>query len=263
MSNMRHDLWLAQLATNDVTDRITVRNLEATVHAGVDVWGRKKPQRVLLSTTLHLAQSSNSAAEADALDNSTVHYGLLSKDLKKCMEKDEANWMTTEQLASSLHDCIRQTAAKTAIHASELNVFYPKGSMAGDGAGLLWAFTSRVGPFSRVLYLRNLRILCVIGINANERLKKQPVVVNVWIEGLSDDRTDDYIHLEAILVEAISESSFETLESLATMAVQRLRQDFFRPGGDDESFIRLRVEKPMAVPFADAPAIEILRAVRA
>jgi hypothetical protein len=46
------------------------------------------------------------------------------------------------------------------------------------------------------------------------------------------------------------------------MVVRELREKFFAKG-DENSYIRLRVEKPLAVPFADAPAIEILRPVRA
>jgi hypothetical protein len=46
------------------------------------------------------------------------------------------------------------------------------------------------------------------------------------------------------------------------MVVQQLRQQFFTED-DEGAYIRLRVAKPMAVPFADAPAIEILRPVKA
>jgi hypothetical protein len=45
------------------------------------------------------------------------------------------------------------------------------------------------------------------------------------------------------------------------MVVRELREKFFTEK-DEKSYIRLRVEKPLAVPFAAAPAIEILRPVR-
>jgi len=44
------------------------------------------------------------------------------------------------------------------------------------------------------------------------------------------------------------------------MVVQQLRKKFFTEA-DQGAYIRLRVAKPIAVPFADAPAIEILRPV--
>ena len=46
------------------------------------------------------------------------------------------------------------------------------------------------------------------------------------------------------------------------MVVRELRTKFFTKEGDEGSYIRLRVEKPLAVPFADAPSIEILRRVK-
>jgi hypothetical protein len=46
------------------------------------------------------------------------------------------------------------------------------------------------------------------------------------------------------------------------MVIRELREKFFIKEEDKECFIRLRVEKPLAVPFADAPSIEILRPVR-
>lgn len=44
--------------------------------------------------------------------------------------------------------------------------------------------------------------------------------------------------------------------------VEELRAKFFTREDDQEAYIRLRMQKPMAVPFADAPAVEITRSVR-
>lgn len=63
-----------------------------------------------------------------------------------------------------------------------------------------------------------------------------------------------------IAQQVIADSSFETLESLSTKVVEELRKNYFTEE-DNDSTIRLRVEKPLAVSFADAPAIEILRPV--
>lgn len=46
------------------------------------------------------------------------------------------------------------------------------------------------------------------------------------------------------------------------MVVRELREKFFTKDEDKGAYIRLRVEKPLAVPFADAPAIEIMRPVK-
>jgi hypothetical protein len=58
----------------------------------------------------------------------------------------------------------------------------------------------------------------------------------------------------------ISASEFQ---SMLEWTVQSLRKQFFTREEDQDSIIRLRIEKPLAVPFADAPAVEIMRPVRA
>jgi hypothetical protein len=64
-------------------------------------------------------------------------------------------------------------------------------------------------------------------------------------------------------VQNISASEFQTLETMLEWTVQLLRKQFFTREEDQDSIIRLRIEKPLAVPFADAPAVEITRPVRA
>lgn len=58
----------------------------------------------------------------------------------------------------------------------------------------------------------------------------------------------------------IQETSFETLEMLADFTITQLRKkmlDAVLPG----TRVQLRIEKPRAVAFADAPAVEIVRDV--
>jgi dihydroneopterin aldolase len=60
----------------------------------------------------------------------------------------------------------------------------------------------------------------------------------------------------------ISSSEFQTIESMLDWVVQLLREQFFTRDEDQAAVVRLRIEKPLAVPFADAPAVEITRAIR-
>jgi dihydroneopterin aldolase len=63
-------------------------------------------------------------------------------------------------------------------------------------------------------------------------------------------------------LQEISATDFQTIESMLEWVVQLLRQQFFTKEEDKDAWIKLRIEKPMAVPFADAPAVEITRPVR-
>jgi dihydroneopterin aldolase len=275
---IRQALWDAELTRSGHFDKIIVQNLEVTVNAGTDVWGRKKTQRALISVTVTLDQQFASASTTDTVDGSTVHYGTLSKAIQAQLQQNaSSSWISTAELSTTVADSVRKVADSTPIYAVETNVCYLKGSMFGDGAGYVTSSIEPSGQRSNVLYLRNVRIPCLIGVNSNERLQKQPVVLNIWIECVNEVRADDYAKLETLLftvclcynvlkveidtLQQISASEFQTLESMLEWAAQLLRQQFFT-SEDNDAWIRLRIEKPLAVPFADAPAVEIMRLVK-
>jgi dihydroneopterin aldolase len=199
ISLVRQTVWDAELARSEHFDKILVQNLEVTVNAGKDVWGRKKKQRALISVTVTLEDKFASASSTDTVDNSTIHYGILSKAIQARFAADHQEWMSTSQLSSSIAESVRTVAGSTGIHAIETNVRYLKGCMFGDGAGHITSKIEKMDMCSSVLYLHNVRIPCLIGVNSNERLQKQPVVVNLWIDGVDGSRIDDYPELESLL----------------------------------------------------------------
>lgn len=193
-------IWHARPAQTAVTDKITVHNLQASVEAGVDVWDRPKKQRALLTVALSLAKPFESAAQADALDNSTVHYGILSKAIQAHVD-GQAGRLDTGQLADSIFNVVRNTAGETPLTSIEVAVFYPKGSMFGDGVELSLGKSLLNQEMYIQLHLRNVRIPCLIGVNANERQQKQPVVVNIWVDCLAAHRNEHYQKLETAVVD--------------------------------------------------------------
>ncbi|KAJ9636270.1 hypothetical protein H2201_006249 [Coniosporium apollinis] len=241
-------------------DKVSVRNISLTANAGLDVWGRKKEQPVFVSVSLSLARSFQSAAEGDVVDSSTVHYGRLSKNIiSSVKEKTSEDWRGTHELAKLVREaCLQSADSPNIIGASEVEIYFPKSSMLGDGAGYRLSTNHSSGDTSRVLYIKNIRVPTIIGVNSHERWSKQAVVANLWIDKLLIPRVADLQgQAEKILTETVGNSNFETLESLATTVAAKIEAEFFQnnlPGAS----IRLRVEKPVAVPFADAPAIEIV-----
>lgn len=195
--------WNAQLSLGGggPFDKIMVQNLQVVVNAGKDVWGREKRQRALISVTLSLEKQFASASSTDSVDGSTVHYGTLSKAIQARFSDDSMSWSSTAALSAAVSQCIRDVAGSTEIRAIETDVCYQKGSMLGEGAGHITSCLEKMGTWSSVLYLRNIRIPCLIGVNANERLQKQPVEVNIWVDGIAGSRVDDYPQLESLLFE--------------------------------------------------------------
>ncbi|KAG9194096.1 hypothetical protein G6011_04131 [Alternaria panax] len=259
---VRQAQWEAEAASSGHYDKIMVQNLEVVVNAGRDVWGREKKQRALISVTLTLGKQFTTASSTDSVDDSTVHYGTLSKAVQARFKDETMAWLSTAALSTAVSECVRHVAGSTDIYAIETNVCYLKGSMFGEGAGHITSCIEKSGTKSNILYLRNVRIPCLIGVNSNERLQKQPIVLNVWVDNVDDSRVEDYPQLETLLFELISESTFQTIESLLAWLVEELKQKFFTQDVDQNAWIKLRIGKPHAVPFADAPAVEITRSVR-
>lgn len=203
---IRHSAWQAKLATHGIPDQIKVQNLQIVTNAGVDAWGRPRTQPVLLTVTLHLDKPFDSAAQADSLDSSTIHYGQLSKHIISTVGGSSAR-LETRDLAQLVLESVMGIAGRTGLRGIEIDIQYPKGSLMGDAAGYIYAaYTPPHRPaeesaLSRVLYLRNVRIPCIIGVNSNERKQKQPAVVNLWIDCVSPQRSDDYTKLESVLTE--------------------------------------------------------------
>ncbi|KAF1831284.1 hypothetical protein BDW02DRAFT_572204 [Decorospora gaudefroyi] len=258
---VRQAQWDAEAVQSGHYDKIMVQNLDVVVNAGKDVWGRPKRQRAFISVTLTLGKQFTSASSTDSVDSSTVHYGTLSKAIQAHFQRDDLAWMSTAELSLAVSQCVRNVAGSTDIYAIETNVCYLKGSMFGEGAGHVTSSIEKSGTRSSVMYLRNVRIPSLIGVNSNERLQKQPVDVNIWVDNMAESRIDDYPQLEKLLFDLISEATFQTIESLLAWLIDELRQKHFTQEVDSNAWIRLRVSKPQAVPFADAPAVEITRPV--
>lgn len=208
------------------TDKVIVRNLFTQAKAGTDVWGRKQQQPALISITLHLSKPFDSAAQRDTVDQSTVHYGILSKAVKSTIENPEEDWRSTAELASVIEAVIWKCAPTTdLIAAFEIEISYPKGSILGDGVSYLYCKSfpdgqSTRGLESRVLHLKNMRLPCMIGANDHERFRKQAIVANLWVDALGNlDSGDSYTNAEDILVKVTND--LDPIDKCTTLSQTR------------------------------------------
>ncbi|KAL1297942.1 hypothetical protein AAFC00_006455 [Neodothiora populina] len=238
-------------------DGIAVNNLQlqSSPHNGLDAWGREKEQPVLLSVRLSFKSSFDSAAEQDALDSSTVHYGILSKTLRAT--KPEESWGSLSGLGETVHKTITaMLPGPDLLESLAIQVKLPKASLLGEAVILNRQHTNE--SVCNTLHLVDICLPTLIGVNANEREAKQKLIINVWINGLSDKDCDSYTQLEATLTQIIDLTGYETLESLVLHIVRNLYKNYV-PLQQSGTSIRISLAKPQAVPFADAPAIEIYR----
>lgn len=111
------------------------------------------------------------------------------------------------------------------------------------------------------IHIRDLRLRCIVGINPEERQKKQDVEINITLHtdlrtaGKTDAIQDtvDYRSIKLRVVEEVEASSF--------FLVERLAEHIARLCLADPKVLRVRVlvEKPVALRFARTVGVEIVR----
>ncbi|KAI0506118.1 Dihydroneopterin aldolase-domain-containing protein [Xylaria bambusicola] len=160
------------------------------------------------------------------------------------------------------------------LRSLSLTIHLPKASLLGDGVSLTTTTCfvdadeltdeKKKNPqrsYARSLRLHSLRVPTLIGVNPNEREAKQMVVVDVEIDCF-DVLDDIHTELEGLVVATLEASSFETLEALGTHVADKILDEFRIQGSPQRMRergwqIKVCLEKPIAVPFADCPAVEV------
>jgi FolB domain-containing protein len=111
------------------------------------------------------------------------------------------------------------------------------------------------------IHIKDLFLRCIIGINPDERIKRQDVLINITLyadlmkAGQSDDMADtvNYKQIKNRIVEMVEQSSFFLVERLA----ERIAESCLEDSG--VQYVNVLVEKPGALRFARSVGVEILR----
>ena len=237
-----------------------------------DVWGLHKELPAYFDIHIHLKQSFASAADRDALDESTIHYGQLAKKIRSACTPGSGPLDALSEVEEAVMAMGLKSGNRSIIAESHIDLHLPKASMYGDMLLLRnWArFGDKNAPISSGLdfELQNLRLMGLIGVNDYERTGKQPIVATLCVTilehghgprtALTTRQIDGLLALEKTMVQIVEESSLETLESLGDFATKAVI-DVLRGQGHVNAGVTLRLEKPKAIPFADAAVVEITR----
>lgn len=116
------------------------------------------------------------------------------------------------------------------------------------------------GAVDRV-FIRDLAIRCIIGIDAHERQEKQDVLVHITMHvdlrqaGRTDalEDTIDYRALKKRILERAGQSQFHLVEALAQSIAEECLRD------ERVERVEVAVEKPGALRFARTVGVEIVR----
>ncbi|KAF3387603.1 Folic acid synthesis protein fol1 [Penicillium rolfsii] len=106
--------------------------------------------------------------------------------------------------------------------------------------------------------IEGIRCYCILGVNSHERVEKQAVIVSLSFEGpgqlaWGSTVVDTYVALTRAVAEKVDETTFQTVEALATFIARIVTVDF----GNER--VTVRVEKPSALAFVQRSGVEITR----
>jgi dihydroneopterin aldolase/2-amino-4-hydroxy-6-hydroxymethyldihydropteridine diphosphokinase/dihydropteroate synthase len=251
-------------------DTIYLRRLSLTTTiAPGDVWSRQgKPTPVQLSVQLRLpARALAAPASSDDVEE-TISYGVLAKRLTGAIAAQKDGFGTLKHFAEFVRDEARALArAKNA--QVDVEAVLGEGLLLAKGLGILLGADAEEG----ILFVDELRVACVVGVNPHERLQKQWVVINLTLWEMPSTLWTEYpaavkkvvdvschaLDLLArgccvlISAQAVETSEYLTIETLATEVARVLCVE------SGVGKITVAVEKPSALTFAKGSGVQITR----
>lgn len=191
---------------------VSVRNLSCTSSAALDAWGRPgKSQPLLVSASVSFRQPFATASASDSVTGGdTVHYGEMSKEILAAVKRGTDSSLSAQlgtacAVLTGKREGSKVLMDKTKVKAFDVRLLLPKASLMGEGVSLrtlaVLGEEGRTERYGCVLKLHRLRVPVLVGVNANERERKQIVVADVEIDQW-DHKHDVYTELEEIVVKA-------------------------------------------------------------
>ncbi|KAI1314336.1 trifunctional dihydropteroate synthetase [Mortierella claussenii] len=253
-----------------MTDKICIRDLTVRNIIGVDAWERSKRQPIIINLVVYTSVSQ--AGDTDHLPYS-IHYGVLCKTVEAHSEQTE--FRSVEALADSI---ARVVIAKCHAPKITVRVDKPRALLHAASAGVEitrsrsdYTEEQLVGTVPTpllfnhqdIIFVKDLRLSCIIGVNPWEREEEQVVVLNLQIYPGFDDtpdrkadyvsRTHNYRTIVRTITKYIEASAYKTVEafvtSVARIAIEKCHV----------SKITVKMEKPSAIVFAGSAGVEITR----
>ncbi|RKP05818.1 Dihydropteroate synthase-like protein [Thamnocephalis sphaerospora] len=243
-------------------DWIMVQDLRVHATLGMDGWERRKLQPVMLNLAAHVNVCA--AGESDLLVDS-VSYSALAKTAQKFTEGSQHQ--TTEALVNTLaHVLLREYP----IERVRIRVDRPRTLLHAVSAGIEVErtpddYTEELGDATLyrptdVIFIKELRLNTIIGVNSWERREKQTVLVSLKVHPDARLRTTaslprpyNFRTIVRTVTQATENSAYKTVEALASVIARICVERCHVPR------ITVLAEKPSALLFARAAAVQITR----
>ncbi|PPQ73913.1 hypothetical protein CVT26_006661 [Gymnopilus dilepis] len=248
------------------TDIIFVDTLRLSANIGRDCWGRHRAQPIEISVYLHLQESYlRAAAESDDVVDS-VHYGHLTKSISILInsrsESDSSGFTDVDELIGAVTNKACELAGDA---AAEVRVVLdvPKLILLASGFSVdVTTVKQEDGSFlvsSKKVFVNDIIVPVIIGVNPPEREEKQRVVVNiVFYENTSAPERKaalpNYTEIISRISKDIEASSYLTLEKFVMEIVRTACLS-----SEKIYAVCARAQKPSALSFARSSGVEITR----
>ena len=111
------------------------------------------------------------------------------------------------------------------------------------------------------IYIRDLTCRCIVGINPDEREKKQDILLNITLfADLRDACRSDDIH-DTVDYKGIKQSVIDFVEQSSFFLIERLADEVARIALANERVhaVEVTIDKPGALRFARSVAVSIFR----
>ena len=120
---------------------------------------------------------------------------------------------------------------------------------------------SDISVFSDKIYIRDLEIRCIIGVNQVERTEKQDVVINVilFTDTRKAGRTDALA--DSVDYKRVKKAILSLVESSEFLLIEKLADEIAKVCLDDSKVqkVKVTVDKPGALRYTRSVAVEIVR----
>ena len=179
------------------TDIISIDRLGLSAIVGLDCWGRRRAQPIVISVYLHLTPDGflSRAGKSDSITD-TIDYGSLTKTVAQYVENKENGFEDVFEDVRHLIDGVVERVFEAAgQNGKEVRVVVelPKLVPLADGGMAVEVNATRgAQSTAQKVYVKDLVLSVVIGVKDPERNEKQRVVVNLEVSEQENVTIDNY-----------------------------------------------------------------------
>jgi dihydroneopterin aldolase/2-amino-4-hydroxy-6-hydroxymethyldihydropteridine diphosphokinase/dihydropteroate synthase/2-amino-4-hydroxy-6-hydroxymethyldihydropteridine diphosphokinase/dihydropteroate synthase len=251
-------------------DRILIKNLRVKGHLGASHWQLDEGQMLIFNIIGYLQFQPTDNI------NDTVSYFTISEHIQQFLE-EERKCKTLERLADIVAlDClelglksvqVQIEKSHALLHADTVGIRIERNQA---DIGYLKAITAMEKnipqPYPNtedVIFIKDLQINCIIGVNTFERIEKQRIILNIdvyfpptpiYSTGRIPPR-HNYRTIAQRVTKFVEQSNYKTIEMMANDVanVVMYQCNVYK--------VTVKIEKPSALMFADTAGVEVTRKI--